>query len=436
MSYWPTSVPKPKMRLFALALFTASLMALSYGCGSEDQAMESKAKKVERKEEQVFLVRVTEPQVMDVESSIDAIGSFLSNDEVKVSPEIDGVVSKIYKEEGARVQPGTPLLKIDDERMRLQVKTTERALAEAEANLKHLLAGTRKERVEELRARLRQAEASLQEAEKERERFKKLLSEQVIDRRTYDLVLAKFDGAKANFEAAREALAMAVHGPTEEEIAISRARVATARANLGLVRKELKDTTVYSPIEGEICEKYVSVGTYVKKGSDLFRIIDINPLKLSFRLPEKFIGKIKINQAVTARVKAFPQEQFKGEVYFISPDVNPNERTFEVRAFIGNAQGRLKPGLFANVTLVTEVRKKALVLPEQALVVHEGQPAVFVVKDAKVQRKLLDLGERFNGKATVVSSNLRAGEKVVIAGQDNLEDGSRVRVAEMGPEQR
>lgn len=343
--------------------------------------LNSERLKEEAKQVKAFPVEVTQVSFEKVEHYLEAIGSFLPEDEVTISTEVEGIIKKRYVDEGDCVKKGTLLIKIDDEKFRFQV--------------------------EEAEASLREAEASLKNAELTLKRMNQLLEEKVIDQQKYDDTITQFD--------------------------LSKATVENVKAKLKRFKKSLRDTEIVSPLDGIVSERMVSEGEYVKGGADLLKIVDIDPLKLSFTLPEKFSGQLKIGQTVAVEAKAFPDEVFTGGVYFISPKVNLSTRTFEIKAKVKNEDYRLKPGFFVDVKLIIDVNQNAMVLPEGAVVIREGRHVVQVVQGEKIVIKPVRPGKRFNGKVEILDG-IDGDDFVVVSGLSELTEGSRVSIATHNPE--
>lgn len=199
------------------------------------------------------------------------------------------------------------------------------------------------------------------------------------------------------------------------------------------VRARLDKMTIQAPFEGVAGLRQVSPGAYVKAGQDIARLEGIGTLKADFRVPEVFLRKIRTNQAVQITVDAFPGESFRGAIYAIEPSVDEQTRTVLLRANIPNPGVRLKPGMFARVTLVLEVRDNALIVPEQALVPRGGERFVFRVVDGKALQAKVETGLRRPGEVEILQG-LQAGEQIVVDGQLRLQDKSPVTVLAEKPE--
>jgi len=344
------------------------------------KGLNSESLKDEDKQVKGFPVEVAQVSFEKVEHYLEAIGSFLPEDEVTISTEVEGIIKKRYVDEGDCVKKGTLLIKIDDEKFHFQV--------------------------EEAEASLREAEASLKNAELTLKRMNQLLEEKVIDQQKYDDTITQFD--------------------------LSRATVENVKAKLNRYRKSLRDTMIVSPLDGVVSERMVTEGEYVKVGANLLKVVNIDPLKLSFTLPEKFSGQIKIGQTVAVETKAFPGEFFTGSVYFISPKVNLNTRTFEVKAKVKNEDYRLKPGFFVDVKLLIDINEQAMVLPEGAVLMREERYVVLAVKGEKIVIKSVRQGKRFDGKVEILDG-IDRDDFVVVSGLSELTEGSRVSIVTHNP---
>jgi membrane fusion protein, multidrug efflux system len=193
------------------------------------------------------------------------------------------------------------------------------------------------------------------------------------------------------------------------------------------VKARLEKSTVIAPFEGVAGLRQVSPGAYVKAGQDVARLEGIGTLKLDFRLPELYLGRIRAKQEVLVRVDAFGAETFHGEIYAIEPAVDEQSRTVLLRARVPNPGVRLKPGMFARVALVLETRASALIVPEQALVQQGKDRFVYRLVDGKAVTAKIETGLRRPGEVEV-RQGLSAGDTIVVDGQQRLRDGSAVTV--------
>lgn len=193
------------------------------------------------------------------------------------------------------------------------------------------------------------------------------------------------------------------------------------------IKARFDKSTVIAPFEGVAGLRQVSPGAYVKAGQDIARLEGIGTLKLDFRLPELYLGRIKPKQEAAVRVDAFAGETFRGEIYAIEPAVDEQSRTVLLRAHVPNPGVRLKPGMFARVLLVLETRENALIVPEQALVPQGQDRFVYRLADGKAALTKVEPGIRRPGEVEI-RRGLSAGDTIIVDGQLRLRDGAQVTV--------
>ena len=200
---------------------------------------------------------------------------------------------------------------------------------------------------------------------------------------------------------------------------------ATARRQEDEVR--VAKTEMRAPFAGTVGLRLVSAGAYMKAGEDIVRLDKIDVMKLDFRMPEVYLGQIRKDQPVSVKVDAFPGEQFTGRVYALETTVDEKTRTALLRARVPNPGGKLRPGMFARVTLQLGSNSKAVLVPEQAIVPRGDKSFVFRVVEGKAVLTEVALGSRTQGEVEI-AKGLKAGEMVVIDGQIKLQDGVPVMV--------
>jgi membrane fusion protein (multidrug efflux system) len=189
----------------------------------------------------------------------------------------------------------------------------------------------------------------------------------------------------------------------------------------------LARTEIRAPFAGIVGLRQVSSGAYLRAGDDIVRLDKVDVLKLDFRVPEVYLGRLRKDQPVVLRVDAFPAEPFAGRVYALETAVDEKTRTVLLRASVANPGGRLKPGMFARVTLELDSRNDAVMVPEQALVPRGDKNFVFKVIEGKATLTEVATGSRVPGEVEI-TSGVAAGEVVVTDGQLRLQNGAPVMV--------
>src|SRR5213595_3497067 len=234
---------------------------------------------------------------------------------------------------------------------------------------------------------------------------------------------------EAQRDLAQQALArakdLAQQNASSADLEKAEAEMRSAQAQYDLQRIRLDRTTVRAPFAGAVGQRYVSLGDYVTNSTKLVSLHTVNPQRAAFQVPERFARDLKPGQNVSFRVAAIAGRDFTGQVDFVDPVVQLPGRTILVKARVPNAARLLQPGMFIEAHLVTGVRPKAIVIPEEAVVPAEGANAVWVVVDGKAVRRQVDLGVRTPGFVEV-TKGVNAGEQVVVGRLELLAPGAPV----------
>ena len=198
------------------------------------------------------------------------------------------------------------------------------------------------------------------------------------------------------------------------------------RAAAELAKARVLQTKIIAPFAGIAGLRQVDVGDYVKAGDDLISLDEVDPIKIDFSVPERFLRFLHPGQQVTLTVDALPGETFNGEIYAISPRVDPDGRQIAIRASIPNPDHRLKPGLFARVEIVTQHKDKAITVPEESIVAQGDDLAVYRVVNGRAVLTKVKVGLRRFGLAEIVEG-LSANDVVITGGTMKVRDGVPVR---------
>jgi multidrug efflux pump subunit AcrA (membrane-fusion protein) len=376
-------------------------------------------------------VRVSIVRRGEILSSLTFTGTLEPFQEVKVTSKIPGRVEKVFVEEGSHVKAGAVLIELEREELALAVAQAEAAVATAEAGLAKVLAGTRKEQIEQDEAAVAQAKANRDICKVTFERMAKLLMDESIPKTRYDEAKARYDVAVAQYNGALAQLEMARTGPTEEDLGIAKAQVDQAKAALASAKRQYQNATITSPIDGIVTHKNVEPGEVVSPpmmpGKALLAIADTSSLKTMINVSENRVKMVRLGREAVIALDGFPDETFPGKVSKISPVVDPQSRTFEAEILILNPGHQLKIGMFARVQLILARRTNALIVPLKAVIEAEKGQAVFVAANGVAQVRPVTLGIS-DGIDVEVLSGVEIGEEVIVYGNLGLEDGDRIVV--------
>ncbi len=356
----------PRGRLILLA---ASILALVCGCGPSAQEAQNNGKAAEN----CIPVQIARVQSRDLEEIVRGIGTLEAAQRVVIHPEIGGLIESVNFEEGAAVKKGDLLFTIEDDKIQDQLDAKQAALEEARANLENARL------VYNRRQRLYKQELGTEESR---------------------------DEARARYQALC-------------------ARVKRLKAEIASIRETLDDTRIRAPFEGIMAERMVDAGQLVGTDTVLSEIVQTGRMKIAFTVPERYLGQVRKGQPVRLTTPTYPQEPFTGTVYFASPQLAPSTRSLLVKAELENPGNRLRPGGFAAVELIVDVRRNAAVIPEEALVPTRSGYMVFTVPDSRAKGRQVQIGLRRPG-IVEITEGLKSGQKIIQTGHISVHEGARV----------
>jgi membrane fusion protein (multidrug efflux system) len=253
-------------------------------------------------------------------------------------------------------------------------------------------------RDDEQKARLRETQAGLTMAQHDYERAKTLHKQQTIS-------LAELDRAQSTW--------------------------LQKQAEHDLADVMLERTEVRAPFDGILGARLVSPGDRVDRETDLVSIESVDRLRLVFSVPEIGVAVARPGISVSVRVSPLPNESFPGEVYFVAPSLDARTRRLLLKAWVPNAEGKLRPGLFANIRVQLAQREGVLTVPEAAVAYDTRGPYVWrLSQDDVAERVPVEIGIRQRGRAEIVASDLNENDRIVSAGTHKVFPGATIRKVE------
>jgi membrane fusion protein, multidrug efflux system len=386
----------PRSKLCALGL--AALLAAP-GCARERRVTAAEAGKPVR-------ARVVGVEKREMRRDVSAVGSLYAYDEVTVSSEIEGRVERVLADVGDRVKRAQPLVRVSPVELELARDQQQAALQQIRAQL-GVPPGAEDVRDPRQAAEAQRAAADLGDAELKYRRAKSLFDDGLIARGAFDEAEARYNSAKAAYEIALQS------------VGNLRAQLKARQSALALAEKKLSDSVIRAPFAGEVKERQVVQGQYLRVQTPVMVIVDVDPLRVRLRVPERVAGWIAVGQGVKVEVEAYPGKSFEGRLARLNPSVDTQTRTLEVEALLDNHAGLLKPGFFAKATIASSQVESALLLPNDAVRYVFGVYKVFAVEGRTLKEKEVKLGDR-SGPDVEIVSGLGEHERVAVPleGQD------------------
>lgn len=247
-------------------------------------------------------------------------------------------------------------------------------------------------------------------------------------RAAYQQAKAEFDLAKANRERTQRLVAGDLIAQKEELRAQTdyyKAQAAFDAAGARLTNLGVTATAppgipptslaIKAPFAGIVIEKSAALGEYAEAYKPFFTIADLSSVWIETNLYERDLGRVTVGVTATITVAGYPKEHLTGKLTYVSNMLDGETHTAKARIEVANLEGKLKPGMFANVTIDTTTRRPVLSVPETAIVLLQGQMTAFVQKGAGFEPRPVETGERINDQI-VVKSGLMPGDEVVVEG--------------------
>ncbi|OFW17016.1 MAG: hypothetical protein A3F70_05525 [Acidobacteria bacterium RIFCSPLOWO2_12_FULL_67_14] len=319
------------------------------------------------------------------------VGNLIGDATVSVVPRAAGRLQDITVRLGDPVRRGQRIAKIEDYELQEQVKQQDAAL-------------------EVSRATIRQREADLQLAETNAERSRNLFARQLLPKQALDDTEARYQAAVAQLD-------------------LARAQNTQSLARLEELRINLANTIIVSPVNGFVAQRTADPGAFVGQNAPIVEVVDISRVRLVANIVEKDLKQIQTGDETAVGVDAYPGEIFSGRIARVAPVLDPATRTASIEIEIPNPGFRLKPGMYARVTITTDARKDALVVPSNAVVDVGGRRGIFLAaQNDIVSFRPVTVGIEERALIEVLSG-VAEGDRVVTTGAGALRDGDRVIVA-------
>jgi multidrug efflux pump subunit AcrA (membrane-fusion protein) len=389
-------------------LITAACLVMSTGC--------QRAASAAREETDLVPIQVRTPAVVERQDSVAASGSVEGSETTDVAFQVSGKVARVLVEEGQHVNRGQLLAELEptDYRNAFDAANAQRQMAEALAQKAD--AGLRKQEVEEARIDLNRSED-----EYKRMRF-------LVERKS--LPSNDFQKIEAAYNTARERYQMAVEGTRLEDRNAAMAQALAAKAQAREESKRLGDTRLLAPIAGNISMRRIDRGQTVASGATVFSIVNLNPAKVRVGVPEAEIGKVKRGAKADISLPSLEGRSFEGQVDIIGVSAEAASRTYAVKIVVPNPGPVLLAGMVAEARILGPSKTQVLTIPGEAIVRDpQGAPNVYVYHPDRnrVYARRIEVGLPI-GAEVEIRSGLNGDEKIVVAGQQKLREGTLVQI--------
>ncbi|MBD3334440.1 MAG: efflux RND transporter periplasmic adaptor subunit [Candidatus Eisenbacteria bacterium] len=369
MKMMTRSAKTRNLRLAAVfvGLLLAVLPALLGGCDKGGAPQE---------EVPIIPVEILEVQPDTLEDATSLTGILEAYRAVDIVSEVSGELKRLRADVGDVVEAGDVLATLEKDVLR--------------------------ETLNQARAALLAAEAQYELAREDFRRDSTLMAQGDIARAAYDASLMAYRAARAELQG--------------------------AGAQQKLAARNLREADIRAPFGGVVSRRYAELGMYATPGIPLFRVVDIDSLRLVLGVAQRNVTRLKIGGTVRVTAGALKDRVFTGQIRSIAPEADERTRTFPVEVILVNPPGQpLRDGLVVRARLIFGALPRTIAVPREAVLSRSGDRCVFVVEDSLARRRTVELGSLI-GSRYIVRSGLQTGERVVVVGMQNLKDGSPVLV--------
>lgn len=240
------------------------------------------------------------------------------------------------------------------------------------------------------------------------------------------LAQAKTKESLASENERRAKLLLQKEAISQEEYDIASADYRTTKSQTQLIQAQIGKTNVRAPFSGKIGLRNISPGTYVTPTTMIANLVNTNPLKITFSIPEKYASKITKGSQITFNVPNMT-EKFTAKIYALEPGIELATRTLKIRAITENSNGKLLPGTFANIELALQNIKDAIIIPTEAIVPIQDGKKVFIANNGQAKEVKVTTLTRTN-KDVVITSGLKVGDTLLTSGMMSLKDETNIKV--------
>ncbi len=294
-------------------------------------------------------------------NSINASGTIESVN-VTISSKTSGTINKINFNEGDRVKKGDLLVEISHDLLDIQLRQSEAGVDLANAQLKLLRSGARREDIKQSEELVKQAKINMELAKQDKDRAAELYRQDATTKKLYDDAVGRYDLTVTQLTSAKENLAKVKTIIRPEEIEQAQANLKKAISMVDLLKQNIEDCKVFAPSDGFVSKKFIEEGENAVMGGSLLRLSNLETVNLVIYIPETDLAKVKLGQSAEIKIDAYKDKVYTGKVIFISPEAEftpkniqtPDERTklvFAIKIEIPNPQFELKPGLPADAKI-------------------------------------------------------------------------------------
>ena len=388
----------------------------------------------------VVVAAAVEREVVGIQTFVGTISPLRVS---QVGSAVDGRVVEFPVNDGDRVKKGQVLAQLLTGQVEIQLAGAKAELNFRRKALEELQNGTRPEEKAQAKARFQARQAAWDYAKARMERSQKLVARGAITDDQLQEIISLSHQAEQSYYEARSGLELAEKGPRAETIAQAAARVAVQEEEVRAIEDQLAKHTIRAPLDGYVVQENTEVGQWVAKAGLVCKVIKLDQVAVEIMVLETFYPALRLGLAATVETPAFPGKRFDAQVAVIIPQADSRSRSIPVKVLMDNQFDGDRPyfsgGMFARVALPVAPVGLSVMVPKDAVVLGGASPLVYVVdadpknaKEGTARIVPVELGAA-EENLIAVKGPLRAGEKVVIEGNERLRPMAKVAIVREVP---
>jgi RND family efflux transporter MFP subunit len=280
-------------------------------------------------------------------------------------------------------------------------------------------------------ARVEELTALAEDAERDLERNRQLLSEGAATEEDVEEAETSLAAARSRVAKASADLSLLKEGYRTEEIAAARAQVEFRTAELARIEDRIEKTRVRAPFTGAVSTTLTEVGEWVGEGDPVLELIQLDPVLVLVDVPERYLKGLRPGRSAMVTFDALPGFHAEGTVTRLVPDANVSARTFPVKIELPNPDGEIRSGMLARVDLEVGEPRRVSVVPKDAIVLSARGNSVFTIQDGRANMVPVTIGDSHNHYVEV-EPKIEPGTPVVVRGNERLRPGQKVMIDEGG----
>jgi len=389
----------------AIAVVCASVLLLA-GCH----------RKLEVAADQPVPVRLQLPHHVQQPVSVAVSGSVEANVTALTAFQVGGRVLHVYVEEGQRVTKGQILADLDPTDYRNGFDAAAGQADAASAENAKAKAGLRHQELE-------QARIDFERTQDEYQRLKYLYDHQSLPANDFHKIEAAYLASQQRYD-------MAQSGTRAEDKQAASAQLSAATAQMQEAKKRLADCQLRAPISGFVGMRQIDEGVTVAPGVPVISVVDLDPVKVRVGIPEAEVGKVREGDRAVVSVPSSDGEQFEGRIEAIAAASDPASRTYVSKIVVPNPTLLLRAGMVSDARLIGDAKVNAITVPGSAIVRDErGVTQVYILAPGqnRVYGRRVEVGSMI-GNEVQIQTGLNGSEQVVVDGQQNVREGSIVKI--------